>query len=440
MWNSVSVAVTIVPAELAELLAAVDGAAADDPDGLLEEPHPASRTTPPTATSRGDRASTAERESMSEVLSGAGADAAACPTARPAGRAGSWLPQIHGSRSFTAAQIYGCLNHAGVRHVLSGMGLPTNSARTRVGQGLGVLWLIDGLLQLQPFMWTRKFGSGTLASAAEGQPVVVAAPVRLWARWVAAHPFGFNLVFVAAQLAIGVGLLLARSPSRRRLFCAASLAWALGVWALGEGLGGLLGGSATLAVGAPGAALLYAIVSVAAWPSTRPPDAWLPRAWAAVWVTGAVLQLLPGQVTGTGLGAQVEMASMMSPGVLARPELHLALWLAALPVTAAALLAGGLAAGFAWIGLAALGPRRRRSALLVGSGAMAVFWVIAQGFGGLSTAAATDPGSAPVLVLLAVAVAAVPLTSPHAAPASVPPSAPAARVPSGVPEQVRAVV
>jgi hypothetical protein len=32
------VAVTIVPAELAELLAAVDGAAADDPDGLLEEP------------------------------------------------------------------------------------------------------------------------------------------------------------------------------------------------------------------------------------------------------------------------------------------------------------------------------------------------------------------------------------------------------------------
>jgi hypothetical protein len=281
--------------------------------------------------------------------------------------------------------------------------------RRRLRTALGLLWLLDGLLQLQPAMWSRSFGSETLASAGAGQPIVIGGPVRLFAGLVADHPVGFNVVFASVQLVIGAGLLLARDPRRLRLICAASAAWALGIWTVGEGLGGLLGGHTSLSVGAPGAALLYLVLTVAAWPSDRPLDRWLPAVWVAVWLCGALLQLLPAQRTGIGLGDQIEMASMMSPQLLADPELQVALRLAALPAIVAALISGGLVAGQAWIGLAVLRRGGSRFALRVGGGLAIFFWLACQGFGGLGTGSATDPGSAPLLVLLAFAVAAVPV-------------------------------
>ncbi len=44
---------------------------------------------------------------------------------------------------------------------------------------LGLLWLADGLLQLQPFMFTTGFAHQILAPAAHGQPGWVAGPVAL---------------------------------------------------------------------------------------------------------------------------------------------------------------------------------------------------------------------------------------------------------------------
>src|ERR1700712_1239343 len=113
-------------------------------------------------------------------------------------------------------------------------------------------------------MWSRSFGSETLASAGAGQPLAIGGPVRLFAGLVADHPVGFNVVFASAQLVIGAGLLLARDPRRLRVVCASSVAWALGIWVVGEGLGGLFGGHTSLSVGAPGAALLYLVLTVAA--------------------------------------------------------------------------------------------------------------------------------------------------------------------------------
>jgi hypothetical protein len=282
--------------------------------------------------------------------------------------------------------------------------------RQRLRTALGLLWLLDGVLQLQPAMWAPRFGAETLASAGAGQPAVIGAPVRLFAGLVADQPVAFNAIFTSAQLVIGAGLLLARDPRRLRLFCAASVAWALGIWIVGEGLGGLLGGHTTLSVGAPGAALLYLVLTVAAWPSQRPLDRRLPALWAVVWVSGALLQLLPAQRNGVGLGDQIAMGSMMSPHVLAGPELQVALWLAALPTLVVVLIVGVLVAGQSWVGVAVLshGPGRR-AALWVGAGLAIVFWFACQGFGGVSTGYATDPGSAPLLVLLAFAVAAVPV-------------------------------
>ena len=54
-----------------------------------------------------------------------------------------------------------------------------------------------------------------------------------------------------------------------KLALAASVAWSLGVWWLGEGLGGVLNGTADPVTGAPGAVILYALLAVLLWPTDR---------------------------------------------------------------------------------------------------------------------------------------------------------------------------
>jgi hypothetical protein len=135
-------------------------------------------------------------------------------------------------------------------------------ARRRLQLLLAGLWLLDGVLQLQSVMFTRQFPA-MLAESAAGQPGVVAAPVTWAARLIAGHPAPANAAFAALQIALGLGL--AWRPAVRPAL-AGSVLWGLAVWWLGEGLGGLFTGTASPAGGAPGAALLYAVVAVLLWP------------------------------------------------------------------------------------------------------------------------------------------------------------------------------
>ena len=118
---------------------------------------------------------------------------------------------------------------------------------------LGLLWLLDGALQLQPFMFGTGFANQIIAPAAAGQPHFVAAAVRWGARVIAAHPVAWDVPFAASQLLIGLGLLV---PRTARLALAASLPWSLGVWFFGEGLSGLASDHPSLLTGAPGSVLL----------------------------------------------------------------------------------------------------------------------------------------------------------------------------------------
>jgi hypothetical protein len=175
---------------------------------------------------------------------------------------------------------------------------------------LGVLWLLDGILQAQPFMFTREFATQLIAGVGQGQPGFVSGPVHLGSTIIAAHPVASNLLFAAIQLLIGVGLLVGRTA---RFALAASIVWALGIWYLGEGLSGLASGHASLLTGLPGSALLYAILAAAAWPrggsSEQPPASWLVPAWAVLWIGAAIFQLLPGQNT----GPRVQVCSRPAP-------------------------------------------------------------------------------------------------------------------------------
>lgn len=279
--------------------------------------------------------------------------------------------------------------------------------RRRLQLGLAWLWLLDGVLQFQPYMFTRNFAAMTLWGAADGDPGWVAGPVHWCARLVLAHPVAANTGFASVQVALGVGI--AWRPTLKPAL-AASIAWALGVWWLGEGLGELASGSANPLTGAPGAALLYALLAVLLWPTDRParfPAAALIAAraargvWVVLWAGLAVLALLPANRAADAVAQAVTATDDGAPtGVV---------WLdgrvGELTTGRGLEISVTLAVLFGLIAVSTLLPWRRAvvSGLLAAVVLAAAIWVLGEGFGMPFQGMATDPNSAPLLALLAAA-------------------------------------
>jgi len=276
--------------------------------------------------------------------------------------------------------------------------------RRGVQISLGALWILDGALQLQPAMLTERFARGVIAGASVGQPSPVRWLVSAAASVMSAAPVAFDVCVGAIQILLGVALLVRKSA---RLGLGLSVLWSGGVWAFGEGFGGIFGPGATILSGAPGAALFYAVLALSAWPprdrradATRPAS-WLPLAWAATWGGFALLELLPGRGSGTAISASLTSNLSGLP-----PRF----------VDAAHALAGlvrheGSGPGlvlvlvFLLVALAGLRPGVSRvSAGLIGAAVAIVTWALAEGFGGIATGLATDPNTGPLLILLAATV------------------------------------
>ena len=277
-------------------------------------------------------------------------------------------------------------------------------ARRRIQVALGLLWLLDGLLQFQPAMFTRKFATQVIAPAAVAQPGFVAGPVNEVVRIILYQPAVMDVGFGLIQLALGAGILF---PRTARWALAASVAWALAVWYLGEGLGGLFGGGASLLTGAPGAALLYAVLALAVSPRRgrdprgQRPARWAAVAWAVAWLGGAVLQLLPGVDTNASISMALAMNASGAPAWLAAIGNHLS---ALVPAYGASIVID-LVVLQAFAGLGVLmGRRTRLAAVTVGIGLSLAYWVTGQDLGQLGSGIATDPSTAPLLVLLGVTV------------------------------------
>ena len=288
---------------------------------------------------------------------------------------------------------------------------------------LAGLWLLDAVLQYQPFMFTRAFGQ-LLAGSAQGNAPVLARPITWNAGLVEAHSAALNTIFATIQLLLGLGIAI-RPAVRPAL--AASIAWSLGVWWLGEGFGGVLAGTPSPLTGAPGPAVIYALLAVLLWPAAQaaePPGRVAGRRagagrdgpsfaaapavgpgvaralWAVLWLSLAYFAVAPVNRSPQALSATIAAMGDGEPG-----------WLAAIERDAAGAVSGqglagsvALAVALAVIAAGVYLPRPACRAVLVLAVAVSLaIWVFGQAFGMIMAGGATDPNSGPLLVLLAAA-------------------------------------
>jgi hypothetical protein len=284
------------------------------------------------------------------------------------------------------------------------------AARPRVTRrgiqiALGLLWILDALLQFQPGMFSPRFATQVIAPAGAGQPGFISGPVGEVARIIVHHPAAADLGFGLVQLSLGVGILHARTV---RWALPASVAWALAVWYLGEGLGGLFGSGGSLLTGAPGAALLYAVIALLVSPphdrqagAAQRPARWAAPAWAVLWLGGAVLQVLPGRDTNADISMSLAMTASSAPRWFAAVDNRLAVLLPSYGVSVVV----DLVVLQALVGVGALmGRRARQASVVAGTGLSLMYWVAGQDMGQLWSGIATDPNTAPLIMLLGVAV------------------------------------
>lgn len=269
---------------------------------------------------------------------------------------------------------------------------------------LGLLWILDGFLQFQPAMLTSKFATQVIAPAGQGQPAFVSWPVHEAARIILVQPAVTDLAFGLIQLALGVGILHRRTV---RWALPASVVWALLVWYLGEGLGDLLGGGASLLTGAPGAALVYAVVAMAVVTrqqnsaGDQRPARWAAAAWAVMWLGGTFLLLMPGSDTNAAVSMSLAMNASGAPAGFAALDNHLS---ALVPYNGVSVIIDlVILQAFAGMGVL-LGRRTRRAAVITGLSLSLVYWVAGQKMGQFWSGITTDPNTAPLLMLLGATV------------------------------------
>jgi hypothetical protein len=285
---------------------------------------------------------------------------------------------------------------------------PGTDARRVLQLALAAIWLLDGVLQYQSFMYTEAFGL-MIGGTAQGNPGVIARPISWNAALVEHHLVLLNTVFATIQLLLGLGI--AYRPTAR-VALAASIAWSLAVWWFGEGLGGVLSGSVSPVNGVPGAVILYALLAVLLWPADRPgvtapfvaaravgaPVARL--LWLALWGSLAYFALTPANRAPQALHDMLVNMTGGEPGWVTGLEIHAASVLANQGLAASTVLAVALIAIAVGV---VLPPSLARGTLILALVVAAFIWVFGEAFGQLLAGGATDPNSAPLLALLALA-------------------------------------
>ena len=293
------------------------------------------------------------------------------------------------------------------------------SGRRFLRISFGLLWLFDGLLQLQPGM-PMGLPSDVIRPAASTSPEwvrhLVDSGITVWAN----HPATAATAAVWIQLGIATLLLVAPRGMWSRSAGLVSSGWGLVVWSLGGAFGGIFAPGVTLLIGAPGAVLFYVVAGgllalpESAWSGTRVGRAVL-GGMGVLLLGFAIAQAWPGRgywqgSTGGRPGTLAAMVSQMSQTPQPHISSVLVSWFAAFDRNhgwGVNLLAVVVMAGMGVVFLlcsrstAGSGSRLLRPAMVV----LVVFcladWVLVEDFG-FWGGVGTDPNS--MLPLLFVAI------------------------------------
>jgi len=269
----------------------------------------------------------------------------------------------------------------------------------RIQTVLALIWLLDGGLQFQSFMYSRGFLQMIVGNAA-GQPGWVHDSIIWSAKIANGNLTLWNTLFALTQVAIGVGILYRPSV---KYALAISFAWTLVVWWFGEGFGMMFMDMAQPLTGAPGGVLMYTLIGLVVWPNGKAGGLLGIRGtkimWASLWLVMAWLWLMEpsssanatsSMLNGTpaGIGPLDSLQNSLASDTRG-DGLVIALVLAAV----SAVIGIGVAAGW-----------KTRLLLAVAIVLNLVYWVIPQGFGGIFAGGATDPNSGLLFVVLAAAL------------------------------------
>jgi hypothetical protein len=270
---------------------------------------------------------------------------------------------------------------------------------------LATVWLMDAALQLQPFMFTKGPNgfSGMLHGMAPGNPSWISHTITWNASLVSHQPVLTNAIFASIQFVIAFGIAWRRTC---RPALVLSIAWALGVWWFGEGLGGLFTGSSTPFGGGPGAVLFYAVLAVLLWPSQGPNTPFVSArtigataarvVWAGVWLLLALLTVVGNGRSPRALHEIVAKMATGQPGWLLRIDR----WSEAVLLHDGTTVAVLFALFCVVVAVSVyLHPTVTQVVLAVALVAFAFLWVAVENFGGDLAGGATDPNSG-LLVLL----------------------------------------
>ena len=271
-----------------------------------------------------------------------------------------------------------------------------SDSRRTVQTVLGLIWLLDGGLQFQSFMYGKGFIQ-MLTGMTAGQPGWVASSVTWGAQTLHGDQVLWNTLFALVQVAIGLGLLY-RPTVKPALVL--SFFWAFVVWWFGEAFGMLFMTMASPLTGAPGAVILYAIIGAIVWPNGRAGGLLGVRgariAWGALWVLMAWLWLeapsSSANAISNALSAAPSGMSWLSTVQQWATNGSKGNGLVIAIILAAISIAIGLSVAFGWH------PKPFLAAAVVLNLA---YWVLGQGFGGIFQGGATDPNAGLLFVLFA---------------------------------------
>ena len=303
---------------------------------------------------------------------------------------------------------------------------------------LGLIWLLDGALQFQSFMYSQGFLKEVIEPSAAGQPAWIGKPIISAAHFAGGNLTLWNTLFALVQIGIGLGLLFRRTA---RPALVLSFAWAFVVWWFGEGFGMIFMGMASPLTGAPGAVLLYGLIGLLVWPNDEAKEIeGADRSTGATAATGSSTptsstptESPPRAGTSAGGGLIGERGGLIvwsllwagatalwclsvnrAPDTISETlkeagggSMH---WLASLQSSLAGTTKGhgeAIAIVLAILSLAiaaGVWTPWRREALLLGALLAIVYWLFGQSLGELATGQATDPNAGPLFVLLALAL------------------------------------